>query len=59
MVMSPRYTFQQAVKIAGSQSKLGDMLGVSRQAVAQWKESGHIPEVRAWRLHQILKEQSE
>jgi len=58
-MMEPRYKFKRAVKLAGSQSKLAEMVGCTRQAVAQWDRQKDIPELYAWRLHQILKEQSE
>lgn len=36
----------RAISIAGSQAKLGVLLGVSQQAVAQWLKQGFAPEDR-------------
>lgn len=33
----------RAISIAGSQAKLGVLLGVSQQAVAQWLKQGFVP----------------
>lgn len=37
----------QAVEAVGSQAKLGALLGVSQQAIAQWLKQGHVPDRRA------------
>jgi hypothetical protein len=46
-------TKQQAIDLAGSQSKLARLLGVSRGAVWQWKE---LPEGRLYQLMVIKPE---
>jgi DNA-binding transcriptional regulator YdaS (Cro superfamily) len=44
-------TKEKAIFYAGSQSELAKILGISRGAVAQWK---NIPKARIWQL-QLLK----
>jgi biotin operon repressor len=44
-------TKEQAIKFAGSQSKLARLLGVTRAAVWQWET---IPQARIWQL-QLLR----
>jgi DNA-binding transcriptional regulator YdaS (Cro superfamily) len=44
-------TKQKAIAYAGSQSELAKILGITRGAVAQWKD---IPKARIWQL-QVLK----
>jgi predicted transcriptional regulator len=40
----------QIIKLAGSQSELARILGITRAAVNQWKQ---IPEGRLWQLRAI------
>ncbi len=40
-------TKEQATKLAGSQSELARILGISRAAVSQWRE---MPQGRVWQL---------
>ena len=44
-------TKEQATKLAGSQSELARILGISRAAVSQWRE---MPQGRVWQLR-VLK----
>jgi len=44
-------TKEQATKLAGSQSELARILGISRAAVNQWRE---MPKGRVWQL-MVLK----
>lgn len=39
------------IRLAGSQRKLADLLGISQAAVAQWKT---VPKARIWQL-QLLR----
>lgn len=39
------------IRLAGSQLKLAQLLGISQAAVAQWKE---VPQARIWQL-QLLR----
>jgi len=39
------------VRLAGSQQKLANLLGISQAAVAQWKD---VPKARIWQL-QLLR----
>jgi DNA-binding transcriptional regulator YdaS (Cro superfamily) len=41
---------EQIIKLAGSQSELARILGITRAAVNQWKQ---IPEGRLWQLRAI------
>ena len=41
---------EQIIKLAGSQSELARILGITRAAVNQWKQ---IPEGRLWQLRTI------
>jgi predicted transcriptional regulator len=43
---------QTAIKLAGSQSELAKMLGISQPAVSRWKLS--VPKARVWQL-KVLK----
>ena len=43
----------EAVKLAGGQSKLAKILGISRVAVCRWKE---IPQARLWQLQLLHPE---
>jgi predicted transcriptional regulator len=42
---------QQLIKLAGSQSDLAKLLGISQAAVSQWKK---VPQARIWQL-KLLK----
>ena len=44
-------TKQDLIKLAGSQNKLAQLIGVSQAAVSQWKE---VPQSRIWQL-KLLK----
>ena len=44
-------TKQEAIKLAGTQAKLADILGMSQGGVSQWKD---IPQARIWQL-MVLK----
>jgi len=44
---------QRAVDIMGSHAKLGDPLGISRQAVAQWALQGYVPWERVAEVHTL------
>lgn len=33
----------QAIRMAGSQAKLADALGVTQQAVFKWQKQGYVP----------------
>jgi DNA-binding transcriptional regulator YdaS (Cro superfamily) len=44
---------QQAIKLAGSQSELARILGISRGAVSQWKA---IPQGRVFQLRVLRPE---
>jgi predicted transcriptional regulator len=44
-------TKEDAIKLAGTQQKLADILGIYQGAVSQWKT---IPEARIWQL-KVLK----
>ena len=44
-------TKEKAIAYAGSQCELAKILGITRGAVAQWKD---IPKARIWQL-QVLK----
>jgi len=44
---------QQAIKLAGSQSELARILGITRGAISQWK---NIPEGRLWQLKNLRPE---
>lgn len=40
-------TLQQVIEYYGSQSKVADLLGVTRAAVTQWVNDGVLPPLRA------------
>jgi predicted transcriptional regulator len=40
-------TKQELIALAGSQTKLAELLGINQAAVAQWKE---VPKMRIWQL---------
>lgn len=40
-------TLQQLIEYYGSQSKVADLLGVTRAAVTQWVNDGVLPPLRA------------
>lgn len=42
---------QHAIKVAGSIKNLADILGLSFQAVFQWKEN--VPELRVYQLNAL------
>ena len=42
---------QTLIKLAGTQQKLADLLGISQAAVAQWE---YVPPQRIWQL-KVLK----
>lgn len=44
---------EKAVKAAGTAEKLGEMLGISKQAVSQWKTRGNgvIPPERVYPIY--------
>jgi predicted transcriptional regulator len=44
-------TKEQAIKLAGSQSELAKIFGISRAAVSQWRQ---MPQGRVWQL-KVLK----
>jgi predicted transcriptional regulator len=46
-------TKEQATKLAGSQSELARILGISRAAVSQWRQ---MPEGRVWQLKVLRPE---
>ena len=46
-------TKEQATKLAGSQSELARILGISRAAVSQWSQ---MPQGRVWQLRAIRPE---
>jgi DNA-binding transcriptional regulator YdaS (Cro superfamily) len=46
-------TKEQLIKLAGSQSELARILGITRAAVNQWPK---IPEGRLWQLRAIRPE---
>ena len=46
-------TKEKAISLAGSQVKLAKLLGVSKQAVYNWKE---IPKGRVWQLRVLRPE---
>lgn len=43
-------TKEQIIRLAGSQTELARILGISRAAVNQWRQ---IPEGRLWQLRAI------
>ena len=47
-------TKEDAIKLAGSQSELARILGISEPAVSQWKEQ--IPELRLRQLKDLRPE---
>jgi DNA-binding transcriptional regulator YiaG len=47
-----------AIKVAGSQKKLADALGISKQAVHQWKPRNPIPQKQAMKLVKIYGEEA-
>jgi DNA-binding transcriptional regulator YdaS (Cro superfamily) len=46
-------TKEQATKLAGSQSELARIFGISRAAVSQWRQ---MPHGRVWQLRAIRPE---
>jgi predicted transcriptional regulator len=40
-------TKQELIALAGSQTKLAELLGINQAAVAQWKD---VPKMRIWQL---------
>jgi predicted transcriptional regulator len=46
-------TKEQLITLAGSQTELAKMLGISQPAVSAWKE---IPQARLWQLKVIKPE---
>jgi DNA-binding transcriptional regulator YiaG len=46
----------QAVKLAGSDSNLARVLGITRQAVHQWRARHPIPQKQAMKLVKIYGE---
>ncbi len=48
----------QAVKLAGSDAKLAQVLGITRQAVHQWKPRHPIPQKQAMKLVKIYGEEA-
>ena len=51
LMYNPPMTKEDAIKLAGTQQKLADILGIYQGAVSQWKT---IPEARIWQL-KVLK----
>ena len=51
LIYNPPMTKQEAIKLAGTQAKLADILGMSQGGVSQWK---NIPQARIWQL-MVLK----
>ena len=47
----------RAIKWAGSQTELARRLGISRQAVLQWKARHPIPQRQAMKLMKIAPEE--
>jgi len=47
----------QAIKLAGGESKLAEILGISRQAVHQWTIRKPIPQKQAIKLVKIYGEE--
>jgi hypothetical protein len=43
---------EQAIKLAGGQQRLAELLGISQPSVSQWKEE--VPIARQWQLR-VLK----
>lgn len=41
---------RQAIKLAGSPGKLGEILGISRQAICKWSDK--IPPLQIYRLRE-------
>lgn len=48
----------KAIKLAGSKAELARQLGVSRQAVGQWKDRQPIPQKQAMKLVKIYGEEA-
>ena len=48
----------QAVKLAGTETKLAEVLGISRQAVHQWVPRRPIPQKQAIKLVKIYGEEA-
>jgi hypothetical protein len=48
----------KAIQLFGSQVGLANALGVTRQAVQQWVAKGAIPELRQYKLREVLAQQS-
>jgi predicted transcriptional regulator len=46
-------TKEQLITLAGSQTELAKMLGISQPAVSAWKE---VPQARLWQLKVIKPE---
>jgi predicted transcriptional regulator len=44
---------EELIKLAGSQSALARLLGISQPAVAMWK---HVPQQRIWQLKLLRPE---
>jgi len=48
-------TFKQAVRWAGNPNRLAIKLGVTRQAIHEWKQV--IPELRKYQIHVLMLEE--
>jgi predicted transcriptional regulator len=46
-------TKEQLIKLAGSQTELAKLLGISQPAVSAWKE---VPQARIWQLKLLRPE---
>lgn len=48
----------QAIKVAGTEAKLAGILGITRQAVHQWRPRHPIPQRQAIKLVKLYGEDS-
>lgn len=46
-------TFNQVIRHFGGISQTANALGVSYQAVFQWRENKHIPQGRQWQIQAL------
>ncbi len=44
---------QEAIRVAGGQRQLGEMVGASQQAVAKWARKGWVPVGRVIEVEQV------
>lgn len=46
---------EKAIEAAGSETALGEVLGVSQQAVNKWKVQGYVPQGRVEQLSRMYE----